>query len=95
MIFHSANWWRRHWARTGIVDVQLADSLPDGWQYWLDWMKVIAPGNSIEINALEADRGRFIGYIRAIARRRADAQVTDPITSVSTEYTAHPLFAAE
>src|SRR5262245_18147291 len=26
---HSADWWRRHWERTGIVDVTVADSLPD------------------------------------------------------------------
>ena len=33
---HSAAWWRRHWERTGIVDVELADTLPDGWQLWRD-----------------------------------------------------------
>src|SRR4051794_28597244 len=25
---HSAGWWRRHWARTGILDVTVADALP-------------------------------------------------------------------
>ena len=30
--FHSAAWWRRHWERTGIMDVELADTMPDGWQ---------------------------------------------------------------
>ncbi len=34
---HSAAWWRRHWERTGLVDIELADSLPDGWQFWRDW----------------------------------------------------------
>ena len=34
---HSAGWWRRHWERTGIVDVEVADTLPDGWRRWLDW----------------------------------------------------------
>lgn len=95
VIFHSADWWRRHWSRAGIVDVQLADSMADGWQYWLDWLKLIAPGNTVEISALEADHGRFMGYVRAIARRRADAFVSEPITSVQTEYTAHPLLRAD
>ena len=27
---HSAAWWRRHWERTGILDPDLADTLPDG-----------------------------------------------------------------
>ncbi len=27
---HSAEWWRRHWGRTGIVDVEVADTMPEG-----------------------------------------------------------------
>src|SRR5882672_8431336 len=61
---HSAPWWRRHWERTGIMDIDVADSLPDGWQRWLDWHRVIAPDNELEISALEADRGSFLGYVR-------------------------------
>ena len=34
--FHSAAWWRRHWERTGILDIELADTMPDGWQVWLE-----------------------------------------------------------
>ena len=56
---HSAAWWRRHWERTGIMDIDLADTMPDGWQRWLDWHRVIAPDNEAEIKALEADRGRL------------------------------------
>ena len=33
-------WWRRHWERTGILDVEVADTLPDGWRLWLR----LAPG---------------------------------------------------
>ena len=40
---HSADWWRRHWERTGILDVEVADTLPDGWRFWLDWLQLIAP----------------------------------------------------
>ncbi len=55
---HSANGWRRHWDRTGIMDVEVGDTMPDGWQFWLDWHKVVAPNNQSEIEALEADQGR-------------------------------------
>src|SRR5947207_3402683 len=34
---HSAAWWRRHWGRTGILDIEVADTLADGWRLWLDW----------------------------------------------------------
>ena len=41
---HSAAWWRRHWERTGIVDVELADTLPDGWRLWREWQTVDRAG---------------------------------------------------
>jgi SAM-dependent methyltransferase len=88
---HSAVWWRRHWERTGIMDIELADSLPDGWRFWLDWLKLIAPGNVTEINALEADAGRNLGYIRVVGRRRAKPQLMEPIVSVPTQYAKQPL----
>ena len=39
-------WWRRHWERTGIMDIELADTMPDGWQLWLDWHRAVAPDNA-------------------------------------------------
>jgi cyclopropane fatty-acyl-phospholipid synthase-like methyltransferase len=88
---HSAAWWRRHWERSRIVDVELADSLADGWQYWRRWLQAVAPHNEVEMRALEADAGRYVGYVRAIGRRRADAQVMDPYLSIPAEYAAKPL----
>jgi hypothetical protein len=43
------------------------------------------------MRALEADAGRYVGYVRAIGRRRADAQVMDPYLSIPAEYAAKPL----
>ena len=88
---HSAAWWRRHWEKTGILDIELADSLPDGWRFWLDWIKLIAPENVAEIQAVEADAGRNLGYVRAIGRRRTDAPLYEPVTSVPMEYAKKPL----
>lgn len=88
---HSAPWWRTHWERTGIMDIELADTMPDGWQTWLDWHHVIAPDNAAEIKALEADRGNFLGYFRLVGRRRADAVLSDLIESVPTQYVKQPL----
>jgi SAM-dependent methyltransferase len=88
---HSASWWKRHWERPGIVDTISADLMPDGCGVWLEWHKVIAPGNAAEIQALEADGGRYLGYVRVTARRRPDARLDEPVTSVPTEYTKKPL----
>jgi SAM-dependent methyltransferase len=92
---HTAAWWRRHWERTGLVDVECADAMPDGWRYWLDWQLAVAPGNAAEIRALEADGGRVLGYVRAVARRRVDAKLDEPIVSVRAEYTRQPLLREE
>jgi cyclopropane fatty-acyl-phospholipid synthase-like methyltransferase len=88
---HSAKWWRRHWERTGIVEIEVADDMPDGWQRWLDWHKVIAPDNRVEIEALEADRGQTLGYVRVVGRRRGEVKLDAPVLSVPTQYVKAPL----
>lgn len=88
---HSAAWWRRHWGRTGILEIEQADMLSDGWRLWLDWLRVVAPESGLEIGTLEADRGGHLGYIRAVGRRRPEAQLLEPIVSVPTQYAKRPL----
>jgi SAM-dependent methyltransferase len=92
---HSAPWWRRHWERTGIVTVELADPMPDGWRLWLEWQKAVAPDNLTEIRALEADRGTYLGYVRHIGRRNHDARLEEPVVSLATQYTKKPLLRDE
>jgi ubiquinone/menaquinone biosynthesis C-methylase UbiE len=92
---HSAAWWRRHWERTGLVDIELADSLPDGWQFWRDWIRAVAADNESEIQTLEADRGRYLGYARIVGRRRPDAHLGVHVVSVPTEYARKPLLRGD
>ena len=89
--FHSAAWWERHWGRTGILDIEVADTLPDGWAFWVDWLRLVAPDNATEIGALEADAGRNLGYVRVVGRRRADAPLYDPVVSIPAHYEKKPL----
>jgi len=88
---HSAAWWQRHWDRTGILDIEVADTLPDGWRLWREWITAVAAHNVVEIQALEADRGSYLGYVRVVGRRRPQARLDEPIVSVPTEYTTKPL----
>ncbi len=88
---HSAGWWRRHWERSGIAEVELADAMPDGWRYWRDWQHAASPDNGVEIEALTADQGRYLGYVRAVARRD-DRALDEPIVSVPVSYTERPVF---
>jgi cyclopropane fatty-acyl-phospholipid synthase-like methyltransferase len=88
---HSAAWWRRHWGRTGIMDIEVADSMPEGWQRWLDWLRVVAPDNATETKALEEDRGRYLGYARVVGRRRSQILLEEPIVSLPAQYIKVPL----
>jgi SAM-dependent methyltransferase len=88
---HSAQWWRRHWERGGVLGVELADPMPDGWQVWLDWQRTACPDNRVEIEAVEADRGRYLGYVRVVGRHRPEAKLDEPIASLPVEYTNRPL----
>lgn len=88
---HSAAWWRRHWERTGIIDIELADTLSDGWQLWLKWQNHVAPDNTVEINAVQADAGRNLGYVRVVGRRNADTPLSEPIISIPENYVNKPL----
>ena len=88
---HSAAWWHRHWERAGTLDVELADSMSDGWQFWLQWQRVVAPENLAEISAVESDRGSYLGYVRAVGRRRTDVKIADVIQPIPARYNAQPL----
>lgn len=70
--FHSPGWWRRHWEKTGLVTVEVADRLPDGWRDWLQWNEACdrannAPGK--EADMLRVDAGRTLGFTRVVGRR--------------------------
>ena len=65
--------------------------MPEGWQLWLKWQQVVAPENHVELQAVAADRGNHLGYVRTVGRRRSDVILDEPITSVATDYAPHPL----
>ncbi|MDN0199598.1 methyltransferase domain-containing protein [Streptomyces sp. S.PNR 29] len=76
--WHSAGWWRRHWTRSGAVEVEAADWQPDGWRDWLLWSEVCAAESTDARRAdmaresvalLDADRGRALGFVRVVGRR--------------------------
>lgn len=87
---HSAAWWERHWARTGIVTVDCADTMPDGWRRWLAWHRAVNPDNAAEISAVEADAGRTLGYVRVVGTRTG-LHLDPPITTIPSMYEPQPL----
>ncbi len=72
--FHSPDWWRQHWEKTGLVEVEHADSIPDGWKHWLRWLEVCRDAgfrsSPEELEMVRADAGRTLGFTRLVARKR-------------------------
>lgn len=71
--FHSPQWWRQHWEKTGLVSVEVADMIPDGWKHWLLWQEVCfqqgVTTDQGEADMLRLDGGRNLGFSRMVGRR--------------------------
>ena len=70
---HTLDFWRDSWGRSSLVEVELGDTLADGWRHWLQWEKAVeAAGTSpfpSDAEVLEADGGEYLGFVRMIGRR--------------------------
>jgi len=77
--FHTADWWRWHWEKTGLVEVAHAETLPEGWKMWITWEHArdatVGPkkGLGSDVPILEADGGRHIGFVRMVANKQPAA----------------------
>jgi SAM-dependent methyltransferase len=76
--FHSPDWWRNHWAKTGKVTIDQADAMEDGWKDWLRFNEVTEPhlngwrrqAAATEASMLRTDQGRNLGFSRVVATKR-------------------------
>lgn len=68
--YHSAAWWQRHWLKTGRVDVESADYLPerDGVEIFANWGLFL---ENPRPNLLSADKGRNFSFVRTVFRKHA------------------------
>jgi hypothetical protein len=64
-----------HWGRSGLVEVETADLIPDGWRQWFTWLEVCGdyghPTDEAQAEMLRLDAGRTLDFSRIVARRRA------------------------
>ena len=79
---HSAAWWRRHWEQSGIMDIEVADTMPDGWQRWLDWHRQSHSTTGRKSRRSKRTAAGYLGYVRVVGRRRQNALLQDPVISV-------------
>jgi len=73
---HTAEWWKNHWEKTGLVKVITADILPDGWKIWYEWEKELIKIRGVpeqrgsDLELLKADKGEYLCFSRIIARKK-------------------------
>ncbi|OIJ16273.1 SAM-dependent methyltransferase [Anaerobacillus arseniciselenatis] len=72
--YHSPNWWSKLWRRSGLVDIEVSDTMPNGWNLWLKWETTAKQsgfwGRNGDIELLTADGGEYFTFTRLVARRR-------------------------
>jgi SAM-dependent methyltransferase len=69
--WHSPDWWRAHWLRSGMVDVETCDTFPDGegYQIFRRFEQAIAGDPMVTL-----DQGRHISFVRMVVRRNPQPQ---------------------
>jgi hypothetical protein len=74
--WHTAGWWRSHWAKTGLVEVESARLQPGGWRDWVLWTKACIEHGTGEraeqervLAMLEADGGELLTFALVVARK--------------------------
>ncbi len=74
LAFRTADWWRANWERTGLVDLRVADQMPDAWELWIRQERAIqaaVPNRwPSDVPKLEADGGEYMTLVRLVADRR-------------------------
>ena len=69
---HTPEWWSQLWERSGMVTVEVADTMPNGYDVWLKWDKTLEEAEILKRNGdvelLEADGGNFT-FTRIVARK--------------------------
>jgi ubiquinone/menaquinone biosynthesis C-methylase UbiE len=75
--FHTAAWWHNHWVRTSLIEVEVADVMPDGWKHWLQYENACDEAGTLifasEAETLAADAGRYLALVRMVGRKRKDS----------------------
>lgn len=72
--WHTVDWWKELWERTGLVDIEIADTLKNGCQLYLQWKEAQEEVGKNpwpdDLEVLKEDKGEYIGFIRLIAKKK-------------------------
>jgi len=79
---NTVDWCRDLWSRTHVLDEELVELLPRGWDLWVQWHEFLNASGSrnrrgevAELDQLRADGGRHLGFVRMVGRRTSNQPV--------------------
>jgi len=71
--FHSTKWWKEHFEKTGLVEINNADQLKNSWEIWMKWENELMKSGLAKRNGdselLEADNGKYLTFPRIVATK--------------------------
>jgi cyclopropane fatty-acyl-phospholipid synthase-like methyltransferase len=73
LAWHTADWWRFHWAITELVDVTAARLQDNGWADWVRWAHAVSEYRGERdgvLDMLEADDGKYLTFAILAATKR-------------------------
>jgi len=72
--WHTVDWWNKLWERTGLVDIKVADTMPEGCITYVKWKEAQDKAGKNpwpqDTAILKKDAGEYVGFIRLVANRR-------------------------
>ncbi|NSW91880.1 MAG: methyltransferase domain-containing protein [Firmicutes bacterium] len=72
--WHTCDWWKKLWDRTGLVNFLTADILPDGCSMYARWKQAQDEAGKNpwpkDTEILKRDAGEYVGFIRLVAEKR-------------------------
>lgn len=74
---HTLAWWRQHWGRSGLIEIEWAEEMESGWRHWLQWARAVDAADWYQETLVE-DAGRYLGYVGMVARKRSHGKPWRP-----------------
>lgn len=71
---HTLEWWKNHFSKPDIVDIEVAEIIPDGWKLWLEWEAIRKgagfSGFPSDAETISEDAGEYLGFVLFIIKTR-------------------------
>jgi ubiquinone/menaquinone biosynthesis C-methylase UbiE len=71
---HTLQWWKKHLAAPGIVDMEIAEVIPEGWKLWLEWEQIRNgagfSGFPSDIETISEDAGEYLGFVLFVLKTK-------------------------